>query len=309
MKPGDPEKSEIFESWGSGMYHLVDCVGKREVQACNFSLLEGGVLHPDRTMENTHDLLYILEGGWEVVEDDKSYSLCADDMLFLHAGHHHYGKTGCLPNTLSMFIHCSRSEADGTVSQNKVRGWDDAVLIDSVTHCQKNARVKKLFKDIIYHYYSNMPYIQIKLSALMIELFYELSTTSTQWSEGQVEDELVSEVIYKIRTAPQINYTMQELADETYVSTSTLIKHFKKVTGTTIYQYQLNTKLEMARLLLANEQQISLKEIAASYGFCDEFHFSKLFKKKYGLSPTQFRKEAQPAVDGVYLVPSSYVCG
>ena len=67
MKPGDPEKSEIFESWGSGMYHLVDCVGKREVQACNFSLLEGGVLHPDRTMENTHDLLYILEGGWEAV--------------------------------------------------------------------------------------------------------------------------------------------------------------------------------------------------------------------------------------------------
>ena len=64
------------------------------------------------------------------------------------------------------------------------------------------------------------------------------------------------------------------------MSTSTLIKHFKKVTGTTIYQYQLNTKLEMARLLLANEQQISLKEIAASYGFCDEFHFSKLFKKE-----------------------------
>ncbi|MBC8534954.1 helix-turn-helix domain-containing protein [Yeguia hominis] len=291
------------------MYHLMDCVEKREVQACNFSLLEGGVLHPDRTMENTHDLLYILEGGWEVVEDGEVYSLSADDLLFLHAGHHHYGKVGCLPNTLSMFIHCSKSPADSVISQNQVRLWEDAVLIDSVTHCQKNTRVKKLLKDMIYHYYSNMPHIQIKLSALLIELFYELATTSSQWSEGQVEDDLVNEIIYKIRTAPQMNYTMQELAKETYVSTSTLIKHFKKVTGTTVYQYQLNTKLEMARLLLINEQHVSLKEIAASYGFCDEFHFSKLFKKKYGLPPTQYRKEAQPAVDGVYLVPSPYVCG
>lgn len=291
------------------MYNLVDCAGKREVQACHFSLLEGGVLHPDRIMENTHDLLYIQEGSWEVVEDDQTYSLRADDVLFLHAGHHHFGRNGCAPNTLSMYIHCTKSPADTLISQNQVRGWNDAVLIDSVTHCQKNARVKKLFKDIIYHYYSDMPYIQIKLSALLTELFYELSVTSSQGSEGQVEDDLVSEIIYKIRTAPQVNYTMQELADETYVSTSTLIKHFKKVTGTTIYQYQLNTKLEMARQMLVNEQQISLKEIAASYGFCDEFHFSKLFKKKYGVSPTQFRKEARPSEEGIYLIPSLRVCG
>lgn len=291
------------------MYNIVDCVGKREIQGCNFSLLQGGVVHPDRTMENTHDLLYILDGGWEVFEAGKAYTLHADDVLFLHAGHHHYGKEGCQPNTLCMFIHCSKSPGDSWISQNKTRGWSDAVLIDSVTHCQKNARVKKMFKDIIYHYYSNMPYIHIKLSALLVELFYELSTTSSQWTEGEVEDELVSEIIYKIRTVPQINYTMQELADETYVSVSTLIKHFKKVTGTTVYQYQLNTKLEMARLLLLNEQHISLKEIAASYGFCDEFHFSKLFKRKYGLSPTQFRKEAQSAADERYLIPSPYVCG
>ena len=97
------------------------------------------MLHPDRTMETRMTCSTSWKAAGEVAEDDKSYSVW-DDMLFPTCRAPSLWKTGCLPNTLSMFIHCSRSEADGTVSQNKVRGWDDAVLIDSVTHCQKNAK-------------------------------------------------------------------------------------------------------------------------------------------------------------------------
>jgi two-component system response regulator YesN len=34
-----------------------------------------------------------------------------------------------------------------------------------------------------------------------------------------------------------------------------------------------------------------LKEIAAELGFCDEFHFSKLFKRRTGLSPSAYRTQ------------------
>ena len=32
-------------------------------------------------------------------------------------------------------------------------------------------------------------------------------------------------------------------------------------------------------------KEITLKEIAANYGFCDEYHFGKCYKKVFGHSP------------------------
>lgn len=243
-------------------------------------------------MENTHDLVYLMEGGWEIWEENSCYRLEAGDMIFLHAGRRHFGKTGCLPGTRTMFIHFDKLKEDSISSQNQVYGWDDTVLIDSVTHCQNNPRVMELCKDIICNFFSGAPYIQIKLFAQLIELLYELSTMSLKSKNGLVEDELVRETIFRIGTTPSKNYTVQSLADDLYICASTLSKRFKKATGMSIYQYQLNTKLEMARTAILNDQNLSLKEIAAVFGFCDEFHFSKLFKKIYGLSPSQFRRKS-----------------
>ena len=35
---------------------------------------------------------------------------------------------------------------------------------------------------------------------------------------------------------------------------------------------------------------VRLAEIAATLGFCDEFHLSKAFKRKYGAPPSQYRR-------------------
>ena len=44
---------------------------------------------------------------------------------------------------------------------------------------------------------------------------------------------------------------------------------------------------------LIMEPDLRLQEIATAYGFHDEFHMSKAFKQKYGVSPQQYRKAAQ----------------
>lgn len=41
---------------------------------------------------------------------------------------------------------------------------------------------------------------------------------------------------------------------------------------------------------LLHHPEITLREIAQRCGFCDEFHFSKRFKKAVGVSPQQFRR-------------------
>ncbi len=45
----------------------------------------------------------------------------------------------------------------------------------------------------------------------------------------------------------------------------------------------------MADELMQSEPTITLREIAATYGFCDEYHFGKCFKKMLGRSPKRSR--------------------
>ncbi|MBQ3219724.1 MAG: AraC family transcriptional regulator, partial [Clostridia bacterium] len=42
------------------------------------------------------------------------------------------------------------------------------------------------------------------------------------------------------------------------------------------------------QLLLQNK--ITIREISDRYNFYDQFYFSRCFKKRYGISPTEYRK-------------------
>ncbi|MGI4791342.1 MAG: AraC family transcriptional regulator [Janthinobacterium lividum] len=68
-------------------------------------------------------------------------------------------------------------------------------------------------------------------------------------------------------------------------------KKFAKEIGMTPYQYRSSQRLGAGRKMLL-ETEMSLKEIAASVGFFDEFAFSNRFKQAFGLSPRAFRQEA-----------------
>jgi DNA-binding IclR family transcriptional regulator len=81
---------------------------------------------------------------------------------------------------------------------------------------------------------------------------------------------------------------MKELAETLYVSYSWFRKVFKEQTGEAPAEYHLNRRLEKARELLASSG-MSVREISESLGFKNQNHFSALFKRKTGRSPTEFR--------------------
>ena len=44
-------------------------------------------------------------------------------------------------------------------------------------------------------------------------------------------------------------------------------------------------RLEAVRAFLLSHPNVSLRQAAANFGFCDEFHLSKTYKQHYGVSP------------------------
>lgn len=73
------------------------------------------------------------------------------------------------------------------------------------------------------------------------------------------------------------------------ISETYLGKYFKKHTNETIQQYVTLHRLRLieARLKFSDKR---INEIAGEFGFTDESHFNKFFRKNNGVSPSQYRK-------------------
>ena len=67
-----------------------------------------------------------------------------------------------------------------------------------------------------------------------------------------------------------------------------LSKLFKQTVGLSPMQYLMQLRLERAKTLL--DSRFTVEQVASSVGFSDPLHFSKQFRKRYGMSPTAYRK-------------------
>lgn len=89
------------------------------------------------------------------------------------------------------------------------------------------------------------------------------------------------------------NYTkeidIKELAKKEHISYAYFRTIFKKKTGISPNQYIIMLRLRNASILL-KQTELSIKEIAESVGFSDQMYFSRIFKKRFGMTPRDFRK-------------------
>ena len=104
-----------------------------------------------------------------------------------------------------------------------------------------------------------------------------------------VESEMNTLIEY-ITMNPKRIVSNQELADVIFHSKDYVIKRFFANFGVTPYDYQIQQKIFSAKNMLAN-MNLSVKEIANSLGYDDQHYFSYMFKKRCGMSPTQYRKK------------------
>ena len=84
--------------------------------------------------------------------------------------------------------------------------------------------------------------------------------------------------------------SLDQIAENMYLSPFYISKIFKSETGDTPIRHLINIRLEKAKEQLEGGWEGSIQEVAASVGYDDAYHFSKLFKKRYGISPSQARR-------------------
>jgi AraC-like DNA-binding protein len=84
---------------------------------------------------------------------------------------------------------------------------------------------------------------------------------------------------------------VQDLAKQIYLSPSQATRRIKEITGLTTEQYIRHYRLSQAYNLLKDPNK-SITDIALDVGFKDVPHFSTCFKRQFGKSPSEMRKNA-----------------
>lgn len=104
-------------------------------------------------------------------------------------------------------------------------------------------------------------------------------------------NDLVNRVIRYMHANISTSITIEQISKEFGFSPRRLQQIFKSITGSSPKQILTNLRLKKAEQLLIHTP-MSITEISYHLGFSSPFHFSNMFYKAYGVSPSHHRRNS-----------------
>ena len=98
----------------------------------------------------------------------------------------------------------------------------------------------------------------------------------------------IRELAKKIVKDPSADYTLDKLSLQVGLSQAKLQEGFKLLYARTVTEYIRHIRLEAARDYIRTTD-MNISQIVYTIGFSSRSYFSKIFKKKYGISPSEFQ--------------------
>lgn len=128
------------------------------------------------------------------------------------------------------------------------------------------------------------------LSDVMDQMFVAWvmrNTNDDDWKNNRLISAFIYDLIQNISNS---SFDIAKAIAANGYCTDHFRRLFKKETGTTPTKYLIRLRIDTARKLLEQEYIFGtmIKEIARLSGFADPLYFSKLFKDKVGLSPSDY---------------------
>jgi AraC-like DNA-binding protein len=133
------------------------------------------------------------------------------------------------------------------------------------------------------------PHFQLKLGGAIIKLIARILSHSEQEKQGSEVADLVEKARVLLDEHIYNHLEMNDFARQLNLEYAELRRLFKSYTGMSPYQYFLHLKINKAKDLLA-QGEYSVKEIAYMLSFENQYYFSRLFKSKTGVPPSQWHR-------------------
>lgn len=260
-------------------------------ESCPFGIEMTGTSYCDssyyisRTLEasNVYVLEYIIEGEGTIHVNSKEYHPQTGDFYLLQPGKPHEYYSSAEQPWVKLFVNLYGPLCKAVID---TYGLTDTVLV-------KNCDVRGLFEALLQT--ANEPELPDDMvfnrcAGKFVEIIARVSSHISD------ENPLHSEEAIRMRQYVDKNthrfVSVAELADSISRSLDYTAKLFKAEFDITPYEYQIRQKMDICKRLLSTTST-PIHKIAESLGYIDQQYFSRLFKKRCGMSPRVYRSTHQ----------------
>lgn len=226
----------------------------------------------------------LLEGDVSFMVEHSLYKLSPGDIVISKPNEMH----NCVLNSASRHRH--------------VCFWfdpsDEFLFGDFLAHgfgennvCSPTPEDSAVIADICYrlHSVSKSGGDKVNEFHLGLQLLYYIRRNLGTHGKSVVVPELLRHILDDIQTDLPNIHGLSYFFDKYFISQSTLARLFRKYLHTTPKVYLETKRLAYSRLLL--DRGLSVGEAAAQAGFPDYSNYIRLFRKRFGVTPLQYRNK------------------
>lgn len=243
-----------------------------------------GITYPNsryRISRTNNDMFifeYIISGSGYVEINNQIHKVSANDVYIIEPGqdHTYYSdpKNPFKKIWINFYsdIFISIYKSFGLSGKTVFKNTDTLELFEEIQNLKK---ISNFSDDICY-----------EIAPILFKILCNLAANSnksvTISKTAKLTKLYIDDTIYS-------NLTIEDISKDLNLSKAHIIREFTKNYGISPYNYLINQKIAIAKKMLILHN-MNISEISSNLGFDDPNYFSKLFKKKTGMSPLQYRK-------------------
>lgn len=131
--------------------------------------------------------------------------------------------------------------------------------------------------------------IQIALLEIWRLLFEHVETRESGYAENGRDIERIRQIMEYIQNHYAEKIALEDLADQIHLCRSESCRLFKRYMNESMFDYLLNYRVERS-LELLRQSGLDITQIAGQVGFVNPGYYSRIFKRKMGCTPMEYRK-------------------
>ncbi len=240
------------------------------------------------------DVLMSGEGAYLI--DGIVYPVKAGDVLIINPGVFH---KSLVTNPENPLIECFTGLTDGNGKDCdshplRLKGKDPIITLGGEAKLKIFHLCSDLLEECTECRVGRNQMLDIYLQQLVLLIQRQEAKTENQTVVNVYESigkrYIVEQIVSYLKDHYQDKISLELLAETIHLSPVYISKIFKSETGDTPINYLISIRLEKAKTMLEAGTRESIQQVALEVGYEDVYHFSKLFKKRFGNAPSYIKK-------------------
>ena len=250
-----------------------------QINSCGFQRVPPGWTVVREKGRYDYHLLLVNGGELEVCHGDNTQLLNKGDFVIYKPQERQFYKSKT--SAASLWLHFG-----GTATEEILASFE---LESGIYKSDYSISVFESYASLIRQF--NQPNLKKLANGALLTLLAHISYAVHNISTAE-SSESISEILTYINMNYNKKLTIDDLSKKAGYSKSRFSHLFSRLLQTTPLSYQKNIRLTNACELLSGSDH-SIGDVAQSCGFDDQLYFCRVFKKKYGISPSEYRNQCR----------------